>query len=57
MRASAALKAMARLFASAWGRLYVRSFRAISHFGFCAYLLPTHSATALDRVRDAGGRL
>jgi hypothetical protein len=28
MRASAALKAMARLFASAWGRRYVRSFRA-----------------------------
>jgi len=28
MRASAALKAMARLFASAWGRRYARSFRA-----------------------------
>ena len=28
MRASAALKAMARLFASAWDRRYVRSFRA-----------------------------
>ena len=27
-RASAALKAMARLFALAWGRRYVRSFRA-----------------------------
>ena len=28
MRVSAALRAMARLFASAWGRRYVRSFRA-----------------------------
>ena len=29
MRASAALKACARLFASAWGRRYVRSFRSV----------------------------
>jgi hypothetical protein len=51
MRASAALKAMARLFASAWGRRYVRSFRAgaavrlISDLGQCG------------EGRDAGKRV
>ena len=47
MRASAALKAMARLFASAWGRRYARSFRAggLSDLGL------------RGEVRDAGKRV
>ena len=39
MRASAALKAMARLFASAWGRRYVRSWL---YYGCVLWLYDGH---------------